>query len=592
MRYIIIVIILLVKSQGVIGQVLARSFQLLSEIDREPVAYAHVVSNEKLLAISDLQGRFKLDSLPSEKCAIKITCVGFKDYKLSTNQISRHKATKIYLKTDEHYLNEVTVKPENLKGIISTIYNQISNKYFHQRHLLLGTVTEEYVDTSGHVNMAAEAIIEVAKSGYSRKTRVGDVKLDKVYQYHDIQSDVKEYTYSGAHIPHRFDFVMQRFDFISHLDRYDYIFRGEFVSDDDTLEVIEFKPKDQLLGGDFRGLLYLNMTDSVFAKAEYSFAKDGNIKHQYESWKGHRKFLVEYKEHQGQWFLARVWNQALDNENNFLLRQSYFTNEVFPDSTVRWDENEKHLFHQVLVSEPPDSVNEKWSQTVVDTLLENKGASWKNKWLGIVANRFVVNLGVCGYFMNSGIYQMDGSVNGDSFTDEEKVTEFNLGLYFNYHFLLVEDWYLGLGFSESFGGDFTNKNFEVGLTKEWEIPSFRPSYIVTELNYSSNQTELLFGDQKGWQPTYETINNGVGLGMGYEVSLGHQFGIGVHYSFLLGINRSYRYFAQRNSGFLDLKKNEKSLDEAELVLNEEPIDHEFLMQSPHTIKLVIRLGRH
>jgi hypothetical protein len=236
--------------------------------DQIPIPYAHIqVGDIGLGTITNSNGDFKL-YIPAHIniSTINVSCIGYVPLNLTLTKPH----VVIILKEDIKLLAEVIVTPrDHARELIEKAIANIPLNYPNHQEGHTGFF-REMTYWEGNQDFApiyiAEAVIKSLKKPYDQKSITGLVSLVEGRNYQSLNLDtLSTRIYAGAHIPHRFDIIARREEFLSHPNAYNYEIRDTTRFNNKDVFKISFNKKK----GNLSGLVYV--LDSSFAIIESDF---------------------------------------------------------------------------------------------------------------------------------------------------------------------------------------------------------------------------------------------------------------------------------------------------------------------------------
>jgi hypothetical protein len=475
--------------------------------------------------------------------------------------VTNGKSIIIKLSPSNQALNEEVVTPNSLKSLIAEIYREIPNKYYSTPHKLIGNYQEFYKDTSNNINANINSKIEVIKDSYRNKNKKGVVKIKEYNRDISDSSKFEHLIGAGPHIPHRFDFVMRRDEFINpdKFNQYKYTFIKEVMYKNRLLDVIKFEPKKSIFGSSFYGKIFIDSKEKVFLKAEYNYTNYGFLVNRHSNWAKRRKFITEYKKQNGMWHLYYTWDEAVSRNKDFKLTQEFYTNTISLDTLQSLKVIDKINYRDVfLLKEDTISINNNISkEEIVNRLMkQNKTLkilskaefSYGIKFLQIPSQKFTLsnNIGFEGS-------PKTVSSNFRNFT-------FEPALSFNISYKIEKKWQLNYSSAQNFRKDWKIEIHDFGLSKRFELKTERPLSLNLGLSYQSTKNTFSFPKINGFTPKYEKKYSGLNGSLKLELALDSrkQFYIGYNYTYQL--SEKDKFYLERKHGFLNLKKDKRNYD--------------------------------
>ncbi|WP_045687344.1 carboxypeptidase-like regulatory domain-containing protein [Hymenobacter sp. AT01-02] len=310
---------LLTFTAGAQGPVTIKG-RVLDAQTRQPVSYAQIgVGGNQLGTSANEEGRFSL-SIPPEyqQLTLEITFIG---YRRATVQlpVPAGQEVQVLLAPAPTQLANVTVSGSAL-GIVRAAVARIPRNYPSRPAMLTGFYRESSNVPGGRYQYLAEGILKVRKVSYRTPRETGDVQLSQTRKYEAADSSrIQMLWQAGPFIPHRFDFVHSRADFINkaHFSEYDYQMGDPTTFNGRPVYVIIFTPRRGATKANYQGRLYIDLDTYAFLGADYHLTPGGVRRYQaqfgvqFSSAYTARTRHVSYQRYAGRWHLKRVWDQAV-----------------------------------------------------------------------------------------------------------------------------------------------------------------------------------------------------------------------------------------------------------------------------------------
>ena len=402
--------------------------------------------------------------------------------------------------------------------------------------------------------------LEIFKQGYNSKNKRGDVVAHNFQRNMKDSSSIKHIINSGPHIPHRFDFVMKREEFInpSKNSGYEYTYLKEISYNNRKIDVISFEPKKgSLLGGSYYGKLFIDPMEQVFIKAEYNFTSLGFITHFNQRWARQRKFISEYKKQNGKWFLYYTWDEAVSKTKNFKLTQEFYTNQITTDTVQDLEIVDRINFKDVfLLKEDTNSINNNISkEEIVSQLLE------QNKKLKILC-KLEASFGIKFLQIQNRKFNISNSIdfNGNPTTIASNfdVFSFEPALTFIYGYKLKSNWLLNFNTTQNFRKDWQIKSNEFGLSKRVDFKRKNTKSLNFGLSYQAIKNTFIFSNINGFTPKYEKKYHGLNGSVRFEMELDSRKQLYFGYNYAHQLSEKDKFYLERKHGFLNLKKDKRN----------------------------------
>ena len=237
-----------------------------------PIAWAHIASKDRGVGtVSNAEGRFSINvPMNGASTIVNISCVGYKSRSITLHSVGSSDL-KIILEPDIRLLNEVVIKPPDIRQLILEAINKIPINYPTVPTMLTGFYREsERFDSINYIYLS-EGILEARKESYQEVHRFGQIRLTKARKKVFYDSLNKMRFYAGPHIIHRFDFVMRRMEFINRNKLRDYTYSIDDITSLDGKEIYKISFKPNTTDGLFQGTFFLEINSGAFYQREVQF---------------------------------------------------------------------------------------------------------------------------------------------------------------------------------------------------------------------------------------------------------------------------------------------------------------------------------
>jgi len=306
--------------------VLAQEAQVLRGLvldsdTHQPVPNAQVgIASNKLGTSTNQEGRFAL-WVPAAYASteLEVALLGYRRYVLPLPPLPGPEL-RIELKASPASLGTVAVSSSVL-GIIREAVARIPRNYPTRPTRLTGFFRESDDNVTSHqYYYLGEALLEVQKAGYQHLHDDGQVKILEMRKVDlrparfDSSGLVPINWIAGSFIPHRFDFVHRRPEFIQekHFKEYQYRLTPQTTFQGRPVYVIAFGPKPGTDRANFAGELYIDEQSYAFLGASWHRTPSG-IRREgvllFEA--SERAYRVDYQRYAGHWHLKSVWYNTL-----------------------------------------------------------------------------------------------------------------------------------------------------------------------------------------------------------------------------------------------------------------------------------------
>ncbi len=498
-----------------------------------PIAWAHIAGKDRGVGtVSNTEGRFSINvPMNGASTIVDISCVGYK----SRSIILRSDGSsdlKIILEPDIRLLNEVVIKPPDIRQLILDAINKIPVNYPAVPTIITGFYREsERFDSVNYIYIS-EGILEARKESYQETHRGGQIRLTKARKKEFYDSLNKIRFYAGPHIIHRFDFVMRRMEFINKNKLKDYTYSIDDITLLNGKEIYKISFKPNTTDGLFQGVFFLEINSGAFVSANYSLTQTG-LKY-YEKilspnfdWLN-REYLINYMQVKNKWIVQNVWQQGIAYDgilkDTIIYATEFVTTETDTLNTSSFLYGDRLQYKDVFVYKANNLDPIFWKdynilkensfiQRLQDKELNAKSISTdyspikayppisrKNGRSSIVnfITRFSFDIALTTVFpsyLASNVSLTGSGINISSSITEAKPIIF--GLYYSYSMRLRKGFSLGLSFT-NFPGKLSFDNIYLGLGYEYITTiRTRPLKFTGGLGISSNSLYLPIGDAEG-----------------------------------------------------------------------------------------------
>jgi hypothetical protein len=287
----------------------------------QPIPNAQVgIAGNKLGTSTNQEGQFAL-RVPAAYAAteLEIALLGYRRYVRPLPPLPSPEL-RIELKSSPASLGTVAVSSSVL-GIIKEAVARIPRNYPTQPMQLTGFFRESDDNVTSHqYYYLGEALLEVQKAGYQHPRDDGQVKILQLRKVDlrparpDGAGLVPINWIAGSFIPHRFDFVHNRPEFIqeAHFKDYQYRLTPQTTFQGRPVYVIAFGPKPGTDRANFAGELYIDEQNYAFVGASWHRTPSGIRREGVLLFEAtERAYRVDYQRYAGRWHLKSVWYNTL-----------------------------------------------------------------------------------------------------------------------------------------------------------------------------------------------------------------------------------------------------------------------------------------
>jgi hypothetical protein len=301
-----------------LAQTLVLRGRVLDAETQQPIPNAQVgVAHNRIGTSTNLDGRFALPIPPAyQRETLEVVLLGYEPYRQPLPTLPGSEL-RIALRLRPAVLGEVTVSGSVL-GIVREAVARIPQNYPVRPTRLEGFFRESDNErATGQYRYLGEAVLTALKAPYTQPQEEGEIIIRQSRKVElPTKSLLREGWYAGPFIPHRFDFVHKRLEFINEADfkNYDYKLTELTTYNDQPVYVITFGPKPGNNHADFEGRLYVDQQSYAFLAAEWKRTPAG-LRHEavlmgaFES--EERAYRADYQRYAGRWHLKSVWYNTL-----------------------------------------------------------------------------------------------------------------------------------------------------------------------------------------------------------------------------------------------------------------------------------------
>jgi len=287
----------------------------------QPIPNAQVgIAGNKLGTSTNQEGRFAL-RVPAAYAAteFEVALLGYRRYVRPLPPLPGPEL-RVELKSSPASLGTVAVS-SSVTGIIKEAVARIPRNYPTRPTRLTGFFRESDDNVTSHAYYyLGEALLLVQKAPYQHPHDEGQVKILELRKVDlrprrpDGVGLVPINWIAGSFIPHRFDFVHNRPEFIreAHFKDYQYRLTPQTTFQGRPVYVIAFGPRPGTYRANFAGELYIDEQSYAFLGASWHRTPSG-IRREgvllFEA--SERAYRVDYQRYAGRWHLKSVWYNTL-----------------------------------------------------------------------------------------------------------------------------------------------------------------------------------------------------------------------------------------------------------------------------------------
>jgi hypothetical protein len=288
----------------------------------QPIPNAQVgIAGNRLGTSTNLDGRFAL-RVPAAYAAteLEVALLGYRRYTQALTPLPAPEL-RIELKISPAGLGTVAVS-SSVTGIIKEAVARIPRNYPTRPTRLTGFLRESDENTAAHeYHYLIEGMLLVQKASYRNPRDNGQVKILEARKV-DLRAGqsnqpgvLPQVEWSaGPFVPHRFDFVHNRAEFIreSEFKNYQYRLTPQTTFQGRPVYVIAFGPKPGTDQANFAGELYIDEQSYAFLGAAWHRTPSGiRREHMLSFLATERAYRVDYQRYAGRWYLKRIWYNTL-----------------------------------------------------------------------------------------------------------------------------------------------------------------------------------------------------------------------------------------------------------------------------------------
>ncbi|MGI4834084.1 MAG: carboxypeptidase-like regulatory domain-containing protein [Janthinobacterium lividum] len=295
--------------------------QVLDADTRQPVPNAQVgIAHNRLGTSTNLDGRFAL-RVPAayQGTDLEVALLGYQRYRQALPPLPGPELV-IKLKISPANLGTVTVTA-SATGIIQEAVRRIPRNFPTHPTQLTGFYRESDEEAAGgRYDYLAEGLLQVYKPGYQHPGQAGYVRVLQARRVElrrraTTVADLARVNWmAGGLVPHRFDFVRERAEFINerHFKEYQYGFDSQTTFEGRPVYVITFGPRLGRAQASFAGRLYIDVQRYAFLGAEWHRTPAGIAREHLLSFEAsERAYRTYYQQFAGRFYLKSVWYNTL-----------------------------------------------------------------------------------------------------------------------------------------------------------------------------------------------------------------------------------------------------------------------------------------
>ncbi len=372
--------------------------RVLDADTHQPIPNAQVgIGGNKLGTSTNLDGRFAL-RVPAayQQSELEVALLGYRSYRRPLPPLPGPELL-IELKISPASLSTVSVTA-SAEGIIREAVARIPRNYPVRPTQLTGFYRESDEEAAGrHYDYLVEGQLRVYAPGYQRPRAAGQVQVleSRRVDLRPARPDGLALPginwMAGALVPHRFDFVRQRAEFINsaQFKDYQYRFSPQTTFEGRAVYVITFEPRPGTDRANFAGEVYIDERSYAFLGAAWHRTPAGIRRENMLVFEAtERAYRADYQRYAGRYYLKSIWyntlgrpvggrvrhhlaeyvTTAIDTAQvqlpTYLERSQYA--DIFLQNPVPYDSTFWQHYTTLL---PPDALLDQTRQRLADTLL-------------------------------------------------------------------------------------------------------------------------------------------------------------------------------------------------------------------------------
>ncbi|RZK55515.1 MAG: carboxypeptidase-like regulatory domain-containing protein, partial [Hymenobacter sp.] len=287
----------------------------------QPLPFAQVgIAGNKLGTSTNQEGRFAL-RVPATYAAteLEVALLGYRRYARPLPVLPAPEL-RIELASSPAALGTVAVS-SSVTGIIREAVARIPRNYPTRATRLTGFFRESDDEGAGHdYYYLSEGVLLVDKAPYQHPGNDGQIKILEARRV-DLRDTLAaaarllriEWS-AGPFVPHRFDFVHNRAEFIrpSQFKNYQYRLTPQTTFQGRPVYVVAFGPRPGTDRANFAGELYIEEQSYAFLGAAWHRTPSGIRREHVLSFEAtERAYRVAYQRYAGRWHLKSIWYNTL-----------------------------------------------------------------------------------------------------------------------------------------------------------------------------------------------------------------------------------------------------------------------------------------
>jgi len=294
--------------------------RVLDADTHQPIPNAQVgIGNNKLGTSTNLEGRFAL-RVPAAYQAgnLEVALLGYRPYRRPLPPLPVPELL-IELTASPASLGTVTVTA-SAEGIVREAVARIARNYPVRSTQLMGFYRESDDEaTHQRYDYLVEGVLRVYKPGYQRPDEPGQVQVLESRRV-DLRPTRPGVVLApinwiaGAFVPHRFDFVRTRAEFINprQFKNYQYRLSPQTTFAGRAVYVVAFGPRPGTARANFAGELYIDEQSYAFLGAKWHRTPAGIRRERLLVFEAsERAYRADYQLYAGRYYLKSIWYNTL-----------------------------------------------------------------------------------------------------------------------------------------------------------------------------------------------------------------------------------------------------------------------------------------
>jgi hypothetical protein len=294
--------------------------RVLDADTHQPIPNAQVgIGNNRLGTSTNLDGRFAL-RVPAayQASELEVALLGYRPYRRALPPLPAAELL-IELRISPASLGTVTITA-SAEGIVREAVARIPLNYAVRPSRLTGFYRESDDEaTSQRYDYLVEGLLQVYKPGYQYPREQGQVQVLESRRV-DLRTTEPGAVLApinwvaGAFVPHRFDFVHNRAEFISaaHFKDYQYRLSPQTSFQGRAVYVVTFGPRPGTDRANFAGEVYIDEQSYAFLGARWHRTPAGIRRERMLVFDAsERAYRVDYQPYAGRYYLKSIWYNTL-----------------------------------------------------------------------------------------------------------------------------------------------------------------------------------------------------------------------------------------------------------------------------------------